>query len=258
MLLFPKFFGLFLLFLFLSMPQAAHAETKVQINGRTITNTSDNQITESPEKSIILEISPTPIEIQLPPKKIEIAIPTIAPVIEKVESERVRRHLKRRLTPMPTKIQIQPTFSPTRTMQPTKFPTPKQSSITPTPTKSISPISLDEKITYIMQGINNYRKEYNLPGVKTDKYTCDLAKIRAKEIAVSFNHDGFRERIAANALPYPTYKLVTENLARTADYKRVVPLWINSSGHAANMRKDTPYICVQSYGNYYAFEGWRP
>jgi len=43
-----------------------------------------------------------------------------------------------------------------------------------------------------------------------------------------------------------------------SDYRKVVPNWIASSGHAENMQKDTPYICIKSNGNYYAYEGWKP
>ncbi len=35
-------------------------------------------------------------------------------------------------------------------------------------------------------------------------------------------------------------------------------MWINSPGHAANMEKDTPYVCVVVNGKYFAYEGWKP
>lgn len=94
--------------------------------------------------------------------------------------------------------------------------------------------------------------------MKTDSYSCDFAKLRAEEIAQNFNHDGFSNRINAKSLPYPSYHEVTENIAMTPDYKDVVSMWINSSGHAENMRRDTPLVCVERNGNYYAYEGWRP
>jgi uncharacterized protein YkwD len=117
---------------------------------------------------------------------------------------------------------------------------------------------MDEKKAYIMDAVNDYRKSQGLPSVKTDPYTCTFAKIRAQEITKSFTHDGFERRITTDTLPYPSYHLVTENIAMTSDYKQVVKLWINSPGHAENMRRDTPYVCVESSGNYYAYEGWRP
>ena len=109
-----------------------------------------------------------------------------------------------------------------------------------------------------MTKINEYRKSQGLSEVKTDQYTCDFAKTRAGEIATSFNHDGFRSRINNKSLPYPSYSQVTENIAMTSNYQDVVNMWISFSGHAENMRKDTPYVCVERNDNYYAYEGWRP
>lgn len=110
-----------------------------------------------------------------------------------------------------------------------------------------------------MNAINDYRRSKGMYAVKPDRYTCDFAKIRAKEIATTgFDHSGFQNRISNRTLPYPSYHLVTENLAMTSNYQNVVNMWINSPGHAVNMQKDTPYICVADYSNYYAYEGWRP
>jgi uncharacterized protein YkwD len=191
-------------------------------------------------------------------------------------------------TPTPTKQLMQPTSTPTKTptatrsvstptqtpsktptkapsATPTRTPTKSpQSTPTRTPTKTPTPtlfqsaITLDEKQTYIMNEINQYRAGYGLYAVKTDPYTCNFAKARAKEISVTFNHDLWRERVDDGTLPYPEYSRVTENLAMTSDYRRVVTMWRNSSGHAKNMRADTPFVCVESYGNYFAYEGWKP
>lgn len=147
-------------------------------------------------------------------------------------------------------------ISRTTKVTPTNTPTP-----TPTPTekpKFPTDVLLSDEQRYILDEINAYRAKHGLSEVKTDKYTCDFAKVRAAEISTSFNHDGFRNRINNKSLPYPNYKLVTENLASTSDYKKVVTLWVNSSGHAENMRKDTPYVCVEKNGKYYAYEGWKP
>lgn len=175
------------------------------------------------------------------------------------ESRRISR------TPTPTKT---PSPTPTPRVRRVKTPTPtptKKPSATPSPTKVVTPTptnqpagSTDEKKTYIMNAINAYRKSQGLSPVQTDQHTCNFAKIRAQEITKGFNHDGFSDRINAKSLPYPSYSRVTENIAMTSDYKRVVTLWINSAGHAENMRRDTPYVCVESSGNYYAYEGWKP
>jgi len=111
---------------------------------------------------------------------------------------------------------------------------------------------------YIMQEINKYRTSAGLSQVQTNSETCNFAKIRAKEISTKFNHDGFNERIKNHTLPYATWSKITENLAMTSNYKNVIGMWINSAGHAANMRADTPFVCVAQYGNFYAYEGMKP
>ncbi len=110
----------------------------------------------------------------------------------------------------------------------------------------------------ILSGINEYRRAKGLPAVQPDGYTCAFAAVRAAEIAGNFSHDGFTSRINNRTLPYPGYHEVTENLAETDNYKNVVNMWINSPGHAANMEKDTPYVCVVVDGKYFAYEGWKP
>lgn len=112
--------------------------------------------------------------------------------------------------------------------------------------------------TLIMQKINEYRVQNGLYKVKTNQETCSFAQKRAQEIASSFSHDGFRSRFDNKTLPYASYSEVTENIAMTSDYKEVVNMWINSSGHAENMRRDTPFVCVAQNGNYFAYEGWKP
>lgn len=129
------------------------------------------------------------------------------------------------------------------------------------PTPKVQPetgVLLTEEQKYIIQKINNYRTQNGLSNVIPDKYTCDFAKVRAWEISGEFNHEGFRKRTDSHSLPYPGYALVTENLASSADYKKVVTLWIGSAGHAQNMRKNTPYVCVAKYGHFYAYEGRKP
>ena len=109
-----------------------------------------------------------------------------------------------------------------------------------------------------MNAINDYRHQNGLSDVHTERYTCDFAKTRSQEIVANFNHDGFTKRMESKTLPYPGYTQITENIAMTSDYHQVVQMWINSPGHAENMRKDTPSVCVASSGDYYAYEGWRP
>lgn len=182
--------------------------------------------------------------------------------------------------PLPTKIvasKAKPTRTPTPSLTSTPSPTPTPIRIptsTPTLVPTATPLSASTKkvqisptqavaqqITvqaFIMNEINTYRASQGLSSVQTQTDVCAFARTRAQEIVSSFNHNGFRERINNNSLPYSSYSSVTENIAMNADYKGVVTQWINSSGHAENMRKDTPFVCVENSGNYYAYEGWKP
>lgn len=156
--------------------------------------------------------------------------------------------LKLTRIPIPTKVPVTPTLIPVLSGQLKSG----QAPIQPFSTTS------DLKKDFIMQKINDYRKSQGLSEVKSDLNTCNFAKTRAEEISSNFNHDGFRSRIDSKTLPYSGYGGVTENIAMNSDYTKIVDMWINSSGHADNMRKDTPYVCVESKDNYYAYEGWRP
>lgn len=145
-------------------------------------------------------------------------------------------------------------------------PTPSPNSTKPvsSPVQSPSPIpspvlesALDDIQIYIISEINDYRKSQGLGEIAVDPNTCSYANTRAKEILADFSHKGHEQRIDSKNLPYPSWSLVTENIAMTSDYKQVVDLWIKSSGHAENMRRDTPYVCVERYDKYYAYEGWK-
>ena len=103
-----------------------------------------------------------------------------------------------------------------------------------------------------MNQINNYRQSQGKAPVQTDPYTCSYADKRARELASNFSHIGFN----TNSLPYPNYSRVVENISKASDYKEVVPMWIASPEHAANLRADITYACVGWYDDYYAFEGW--
>lgn len=130
---------------------------------------------------------------------------------------------------------------------------------TPQPPQNPTPqIVADNVKSFLMTAINDYRKSQGLSEVKTDSNTCDFAKTRAREISQNFNHDGFNNRIQNHTLPYPSYHTITENIAMNPNYKNVVAGWISSAGHAANMRADTPFVCVENAENYYVYEGWKP
>ena len=167
----------------------------------------------------------------------------------------VREYIDRSIRPTPSPLpSTAPISSPSPLPTTPPFPTTSpRPSLTPTPTPDVNIVK-----DFIMSAINHYRRQKGLPSVQTDPYTCAFAKIRSQEIATNFSHDGFGQRGEAGTFPYPSYQFVTENLAYTSDYRRVVYLWINSSSHAANLDADTPFVCVEQTGNYYAYEGWRP
>lgn len=161
------------------------------------------------------------------------------------------------LSPIPTAGQSALTKLPT-----TPTATPKvlpivSPTIVPTPTPGDTNPVTNVK-TYLMNEINKYRAERGLSPVQTNGETCNFAKLRAEEIAKQFNHDGFNQRITTKSLPYAHWSKVSENLATTPNYTEVVVLWKKSPLHAANMREATPFVCVEQFGNYYAYEGMNP
>ncbi|MEK7571121.1 MAG: CAP domain-containing protein [Patescibacteria group bacterium] len=134
--------------------------------------------------------------------------------------------------------------------------------ITPTPTARVLGVQTPKKVpttdhSLFLAEINAYRAKYNLTPVQASNQTCAFAKTRAQEIVSDFSHRGFRSRINAKTLPYTQWSSATENIAMTTKSEEVVSLWINSPAHAANMRKDTPFVCVQKYGDNYAYEGMK-
>lgn len=135
---------------------------------------------------------------------------------------------------------------------PTQPPQPLQQTVIQTS------VPLSEVSSYILNGVNDYRKSLGLSPVKSSSQTCSFALIRAKEISNGFNHNGFYNRVNNHTIPYDNWSHAVENIAQAPDYKEVVTLWKNSPGHAANMRDNTPYVCIEQYESYYAYEGMRP
>ena len=144
-------------------------------------------------------------------------------------------------TPLPTQ---QPTIVPTQNPVPTQ---------PPIQTASLSTIS-----SYLLNGVNKYRTSLGLSPVQSSTETCAFASTRAQEIASGFNHNGFNNRVASHTIPYSSWSHATENIAQAPNYQEIVTLWKNSPEHAANMRDNTPYVCIEQYGSFYAYEGMRP
>jgi uncharacterized protein YkwD len=144
-------------------------------------------------------------------------------------------------TPLPTQ---QPTIVPTQTSVPSQPP--------------VQPASLSTISTYLLNGVNEYRTSLGLSPVQSSAETCAFASTRAQEIASGFNHDGFNNRVANHTIPYSYWSHATENIAQAPNYQEVVTLWKNSPEHAANMRDNTQYVCIEQYHSFYAYEGMRP
>ena len=153
-----------------------------------------------------------------------------------------------KLTPTPNRTLI-PTLAPTIALTPIPTPIP---TLTPVYSPTPAPIKNTSVNDYILGKVNEYRRSQGLSEVKENSETCSFAAKRAQEASVNFNHDGFKN------YPYPKYSRVTENLAMNTNFADVVNEWINSPAHADIMRQDTPYVCIQNYGDYYAYEGWKP
>jgi len=154
-------------------------------------------------------------------------------------------------------------ISPTLTPTPTLIPTPTPALATPTPTQApaqTTQISTNYSggLQSLLDLVNAFRTSNGLSPVQPDSNTCSLASTRAQEISNGFDHSGFENRVNSHTLPYPSYHEVTENIAMNSDQSQIVQMWIDSPEHNENMRKDTPYVCIQNSGSYYAYEGWRP
>jgi hypothetical protein len=135
---------------------------------------------------------------------------------------------------------------------------PTQTPELPLPTVIQSDPPLSGVPAYILNGVNEYRASLGLSQVQSSAQTCAFAAVRAQEISNGFNHNGFYDRVNNHTIPYDKWAHATENIAQAPDYKEVVTLWKNSPEHAANMRDNTPYVCIEQYGSYYAYEGMRP
>ncbi len=119
---------------------------------------------------------------------------------------------------------------------------------------SVKPTFATDSSRFMVK-INQFRQSQGLQPIKPSPITCKFAAIRAREASSEFTHDGFYSRVKNYTLPYPKYRLVTENLAWAPNGKDAVTMWINSPSHAANLLKNTEFACVENFGEYYAFEG---
>ena len=160
---------------------------------------------------------------------------------------------KQKTQTLEMKSSSRPTPQSTRTPTPTITPTPSPIVIKPL----IKKVEAETISAYISK-INDYRISSGLSPLREDPVSCSFANIRANEITSSFSHEGFSNRISSHSLPYKSYSTVVENIAQEPDHSSLVSLWVNSAPHAQNLKADISYGCVKEYGDYFAFEGWKP
>lgn len=191
----------------------------------------------------------------------------------KPSPKKIAKHTQETPTPKPTK-KVTPSSTPTPVItvkglggikteiisSPTTIPQ-NVSLTTPTLSPTIAPTApppTNNATGSLLDQVNAYRASQGLGAVQSSGETCNFASTRVQEIMSNFSHDGFNSRLSGNTLPYARWSAVTENIAQTSNPQNVVPMWINSPGHAANMRADTPYVCIQQNGDFYAYEGMKP
>lgn len=124
----------------------------------------------------------------------------------------------------------------------------------PTPVVTVSPVTAQN--SDFTSQINTYRAKYGLSPIKTDSYSCAFAQKRSQEIVSNFSHSGWNLSSILSA--YPTYSRAFENIAYGYNDSNIIQAWIDSPGHAENMRSNVTYVCVGKTGTYYAMEGYRP
>lgn len=156
-----------------------------------------------------------------------------------------------RVSPTPVVVTPTPTAIPPT---PTAAPMPLLPTATPPSAPSVTSGGQQD----LLNEVNAYRASQGLGPVAATAVTCNFAQTRAQEVSISFTHDGFENRVNQHTLPYASYHVVVENIAMNSNMHEVVKSWINSSGHAANLRADTLYACIARVGDYYAYEAWRP
>ena len=107
--------------------------------------------------------------------------------------------------------------------------------------------------------VNEYRETHGVPRLAWDDNLYEAAKIRAKEIAVSFSHtrlDGSNFNTVFDSTGVHPTKTASENAAwGDTSGQAVATGWYNSSGHKENMLKDNyDYMAVACWwenGIYY-------
>lgn len=149
----------------------------------------------------------------------------------------------------------------------TPTPTTKPAKSTPTSTPNTEPetnkttennirISALGNAAILTNRINSYRQEQGLSPFLANETVCNFALVRVQELKSNFSHEGFRQRIDNNTLPYPDYSHIAENIADTDTPERAFELWRNSPGHNENMLYPSTFGCIGNIGRLYTLEIW--
>lgn len=111
--------------------------------------------------------------------------------------------------------------------------------------------------------VNQHRVAEDLQKLKWNDKVTEIARTHSKNMAhgrVDFGHDGFNKRFKKIQNQIPHVMSVGENVAYTTvtpgTAKHVVDLWINSSGHRANIETSEFNVSgmgVAKKGRYYYF-----
>lgn len=188
-------------------------------------------------------------------------LPTIVPL--KLDQVSTRRRI---VVPsaMPTMVPSPlPTTAPTPTLAPTTKPEPTNMPPTASPQNEPLPTSASVRIIPSISGVsrqalqdatNAYRAAVGKNALSLRDDLCELAETRAREIAQSFDHGGFRSRIDSGELKALNYKGVAENIWHgSGDAARIVKDWSDSSGHNKNLLEDWQWGCGAYVDGYAAY-----
>ncbi|MBP0965522.1 MAG: hypothetical protein J5999_09580 [Oscillospiraceae bacterium] len=103
--------------------------------------------------------------------------------------------------------------------------------------------------------VNQARAEHGASSLSLDSKLCDAANKRAQEIATKFSHTRPDGRDCFTVLDEYgiSYYGCGENIAAgSSDANSIFNMWMNSSGHRANILNSSyRYIGIGKYGNYW-------
>jgi uncharacterized protein YkwD len=110
--------------------------------------------------------------------------------------------------------------------------------------ESVYPMTSNDYAGVMLTQIATYRHENHLPPLTTHDSLCRAAYVRISQIQENFSHTGFPEAMIDVYLS--SYLTSTgENLSR--DYllpTQVLPAWLASASHKANLDADYTYHCL--------------